>query len=973
MNKNKSDMIIEKTENQKINKNKSNMIIEKTENQKINNIKEKVIEINNNLVKMNSNININNKVEKINSYIDNINSKEEATIPIVKNIHVNKDKLFDKIGILDPEGLKNNPLTEEPYKNIWVDTPDGKTYSEYGKYWVELPMYSQKEIVIEALYNNQCILITAGTGSGKTVLVPKYLLHVLNYQGKIAITIPRTAATIGAATYAAMLLDVQIGEQVGYLTKDKKKINNRTNIVYATDGYLLALIKNDPLLNEYDAIIIDEAHERNTNIDLLFFYIKKILKNRPTFKFIIMSATIDPKLFLNYYKEFNMKHIEGSSGSYFDINEIFLPDGKEVNRLAPNGEILGGRPAPYIVKAVDIIYNDIIKANKQGDILALFPGKADCNEACRMLGDLINKEKKSNPEFSNKPFCIELKSSSKSKTFKNGSEENYAIGKISYKNSDEGFTRRVVMATEVAESSLTFSGDPIDWVIDTGLSKGPRYYPDTELEALEMRYIAVANHTQRKGRTGRKRIGTCYNVFTKAEYKSFLKYPIAPIMENNVIDIILNFLTYPNITHINLPFQYEKIVSNKDEKETLNTFLAGLIEQPHLDYVNNAIKKLFLLGALNINDKKAFLTPFGLAITFFRDISIEKAACIIHSYNYKCSNQVIDLMALLHELDDDFGKIINEPKMKKDAPGYNEKMEEFKRKLKKIASSYGDHITLHNIMETYKEKTYDIKWESGRQELISKSTGEMGEGTIWAKDNFINSKSLQNAFKLSKDLNKSLGNVIGTYKRNNPDKSEDRFIFRDTAPFVHDKIDDNIMHVITLGYLSNIVKKTGNRYSTCFPEVSILGEIDRSSLFNYIAVKPTNCIFSKSISINGRPKLQTFSKIPIKVIDNLNNDEQKIIKECGKLEIKNFNKKQKKGQSQKGQFQKGQFQKGQFQKGQFQKGKSQKGQFQKGKSQKGQFQKGQFQKGKSQKVIGGDVNDFSGESNILDMNPESFI
>ena len=277
MNKNKSDMIIEKKENQpKINKNKSDMIIEKKENHpKINNIKEKVIEINNNLVKMNNNININNKVEKINSYIDDINSKEEATIPIIKNIHVNKDKLFDKIGILDPEGLQNNPLTGEPYKNIWVDIPDGKTYSEYGKYWIELPMYSQKEIVIEELYNNQCILITAGTGSGKTVLVPKYLLHVLNYQGKIAITIPRTAATIGAATYAAMLLDVQIGEQVGYLTKDKKKINNRTNIVYATDGYLLALIKNDPLLSEYDAIIIDEAHERNTNIDLLFFYIKK--------------------------------------------------------------------------------------------------------------------------------------------------------------------------------------------------------------------------------------------------------------------------------------------------------------------------------------------------------------------------------------------------------------------------------------------------------------------------------------------------------------------------------------------------------------------------------------------------------------------------------------------------------------------------------------------------------------------------
>jgi HrpA-like RNA helicase len=960
-------------------KNKSDMFfIKETKNQpNINNIKEKVIEINKNLVKLDKNVNILHNVEQVNNYIDDINIKvEEAAIPIVKNTHVNKNKLFDKIGILDPEGLQNNPLTGEPYS---------EKYIEVAKKWSNFPMYAQKDEVIDTIYNNRCILVTAGTGSGKTVLIPKYTLHTFNYQGKIAITIPRRAATLAAAGYAAITLDVPLGEQVGYMVKDDKKAGPRTNLVYATDGYILAKMKGgDPNLSEYDALIIDEVHERNVNMDLLLLLVKGILRNRPNFKLILMSATIDPKIFTNYYKEFGMIHFEGKSESYFSVNEIFLPPGKGVNKFAPNGEILSSKPPAYMVKALDIIFNDIIKAGKPGDILVLFPSKNDCSDACRLLEELINKEKKMNTTFSNKPFCIQLYSSSKNIKFRNATAENYAVGDPSYKNFEEGFTRRIVMATEVAESSLTFKGDPIDWVIDTGLSNSKIYYPDTELDALEKRYIAKANHKQRIGRTGRYREGTCYNVFTEAEYKLFLEYPTPPIMEQDITKEILNFMSLSNITHIDLPFQYVKTTktSNVLENETLNVFLTRLIEPPHLNYVNNAIKKLFLLGVLSVNDGKAFLSPFGHAIGLFREIDPPKAACIIHSYNYKCSNQVIDLMALLNELEDDFGGIINEPKMKKDAPGSKEKMNEFKGKLKKLASSYGDHITLHNIMETYKEKTYDIKWERGRQELVSKSTGEMGEGTIWAKENYINSKSLQNAFKLSKDLNKSLGQVIGTYKRNNPEKSEDKFIFRDTAPPIHDKIDDNIMQCITMGYVSNIAKKTGNRYSTCFPEVSISADIDRNSLFNYITVKPINCIFSKSISIFGNKKFQTFSKIPIKVIDNLNQGEKNIVKECGKSAPKNFNKKQSQGKGQQGQKRTGK-DKGQYGKKRTGKDKGQYGQKRTGKD-KGQYGQKRTGKDKGQrgkKKTGGSdrhqasivVNDNILPMNLLDIHPASFI
>ena len=859
----------------------------------IKNIKDKVIEINKNITKLENNVK-HNDLEKINNFINNINKKEKDTyIPTIRNISVNKNNLFDKIGILDPKGLKNNPLTGEPYKNIYFEKT-GLKYEDYGKIWSGYPMYEQKDAVINAVYNHRCVLITAGTGSGKTVLVPKYALHVLNYQGKIAITIPRRASTIKAADFAALNLDVELGNQVGYTVKDDKKVNPQTNLTYATDGFIVAKMKgNDPDLNEYDALIIDEVHERNVNIDLLLLMIKGVLKKRPNFKLILMSATIDPNTFLNYYKEFGMIHIEGNSKPNKEIKEIFLPPGKEVNRVAPNGEILsGGIPPPYIIKTVDIIFNDIIKTNKPGDILVLFPGKNDGFEACRLLEELINKEKKQNTSYSNKPFCIQLHSGSQKKTFRNATEENYATGKLSYKNLNDNFTRRIVMATEVAESSLTFSGDPIDWVIDTGLSNDMRYYPDTEVEALEKRYIAKANHKQRKGRTGRIQEGTCYNIFTEAEYKNFLEYPIAPIMQEDITEYICDFMILPYITHIDLPFNFVKIKENSNsiENETLNSLLSKLIEQPKIEYVNNSIKKLFLMGILNISDNKAFITPFGRATRFFRDIDLPKAACIVHSYNYKCSNEVIELMALLMLLNDKFSDIINKPRVKKGAPGSKEKEEDFKNKKKKLASSYGDHITLHNILETYKDKTYEIKWERGKQELIPKTTGEMGKGTIWAKENYINHNYLQRAFKLSKELNNSLGRVIGNYKRENPEKSENKFIFSDTAPIIHRRLDDNIMQAITLGYINNIAKKNGNKYSTCFPDVSVTSDIDRDSLFSYISVKPKNCIFSKNISISGMKKFQIFSKIPLVVLANIKINSTNIIKDCGSSILKKIKK-----------------------------------------------------------------------------------
>ena len=127
------------------------------------------------------------------------------------------------------------------------------------------------------------------------------------------------------------------------------------------------------------------------------------------------------------------------------------------------------------------------------------------------------------------------------------------------------------------------------------------------------------------------------------------------------------------------------------------------------------------------------------------------------------------------------------------------------------------------------------------------------------------------------------------YRRNHPEKIDDRFIFLDNSPVLHDRQDDNIMEAVTLGHVGNIVKKTGKQYSTCFPDVSSRSNIDRNSLFSYIKIQPAHCVYERHFSQNGRKIFQTFSKIPVKVIDNLNKETQDIIKKCGsKSDNNNF-------------------------------------------------------------------------------------
>ena len=200
------------------------------------------------------------------------------------------------IGILDPIGKNKNPLNDQEYS---------ETYKKLAKTWSKFPAYENVNDTLKMINSNQIILITSGTGSGKTVLIPKYVLHNYDYKGHILVSLPKQIIAQSAAEYAALTLDVNLGEHIGYKYKgsDEKYIGKDPNLLYATDGTIVAKLLSDPLLQGIDAVIIDEAHERKVQIDFMLYLLRNVVQNRKDFKLIIMSATVNSEIFKSYFAQ----------------------------------------------------------------------------------------------------------------------------------------------------------------------------------------------------------------------------------------------------------------------------------------------------------------------------------------------------------------------------------------------------------------------------------------------------------------------------------------------------------------------------------------------------------------------------------------------------------------------------------------------------------------------------------------------
>ncbi|WGM19026.1 ATP-dependent RNA helicase HrpA [Paenarthrobacter sp. OM7] len=385
-------------------------------------------------------------------------------------------------------------------------------------YPAELPVSERREDLMAAIAANQVTIIAGETGSGKTTQIPKMCLELgLGDKGLIGHTQPRRLAARTVAERIASELDVEIGQEVGFQVRFTGEVSASTKIKLMTDGILLAEIQRDKLLRKYSTIIIDEAHERSLNIDFILGYIKRILPQRPDLKIIITSATIDPQRFAKHFgsEEAPAPIIEVSGRTYpveIRYRPLSQPAGGDED--TSDDELEEDRdPLDAVCDAVDELAKEA-----PGDILIFFSGEREIRDAAEAINGRIQSNRRlAGTEVL--PLFARLSLQEQHRVFNPGGK------------------RRIILATNVAETSLTVPG--IKYVIDTGTARISRYSHRTKVQRLPIERVSQASANQRSGRCGRVSEGIAIRLYSEEDFESRPLFTDPEILRTNLAAVIL--------------------------------------------------------------------------------------------------------------------------------------------------------------------------------------------------------------------------------------------------------------------------------------------------------------------------------------------------------------------------------------------------------------------------------------------------
>ncbi|HEY9042034.1 MAG TPA: ATP-dependent RNA helicase HrpA, partial [Rheinheimera sp.] len=399
----------------------------------------------------------------------------------------------------------------------------------------QLPVSEKKDDIKAAIAAHQVVIIAGETGSGKTTQIPKICLELgRGVAGMIGHTQPRRLAARSVCDRIAEELQCQVGNQVGYKIRFGDHTNDNTFVKLMTDGILLAEIQQDRFLNQYDTLIIDEAHERSLNIDFLLGYLKQLLPKRPDLKLIITSATIDPQRFSKHF--FNAPIIE-VSGRTYPVETRYRPVSEQDDKDADQ---LQG-----IFDAVEELYRE-----PPGDILIFLNGEREIRDTADAL------EKLKLPHTEVLPLYARLSAAEQNRIFQSHSG------------------RRIVLATNVAETSLTVPG--IRYVIDPGTARLSRYSYRSKVQQLPIEAISQASANQRKGRCGRVAAGICIRLYSEDDFNSRPEFTDPEILRTNLASVIMQMLALGLGDIAAFPF----------------------LQRPDSRFVNDGVKLLEELGAI---------------------------------------------------------------------------------------------------------------------------------------------------------------------------------------------------------------------------------------------------------------------------------------------------------------------------------------------------------------------------------------
>ncbi|CEA08590.1 ATP-dependent RNA helicase HrpB [Arthrobacter saudimassiliensis] len=384
----------------------------------------------------------------------------------------------------------------------------------------QLPVSERRGDIMAAVAANQVTIVAGETGSGKTTQIPKMCLELgLAEKGLIGHTQPRRLAARTVAERVAEELGVDIGAEVGYQVRFTGEVSRDTRVKLMTDGILLAEIQHDRLLKKYSTIIIDEAHERSLNIDFILGYLKRLLPERPDLKVIITSATIDPERFAEHFAapDGTPAPIIEVSGRTYPVEIRYRPlnqpaDGRDED--ADDDELEEDRdPVDAVCDAVEELSREA-----PGDILVFFPGEREIRDAAEALRGTVQRV----PRLAGTeilPLYARLSMAEQHRVF------------------SPGRARRIVLATNVAETSLTVPG--IKYVIDTGTARISRYSHRTKVQRLPIERISQASANQRSGRCGRVSDGIAIRLYSEEDFEARPEFTDPEILRTNLAAVIL--------------------------------------------------------------------------------------------------------------------------------------------------------------------------------------------------------------------------------------------------------------------------------------------------------------------------------------------------------------------------------------------------------------------------------------------------
>ncbi len=460
----------------------------------------------------------------------------------------------------------------------------------------ELPVYQQKEKILDALSENQVIIVESPTGSGKTTQLP-LILHQAGYSsaGTIGVTQPRRIAALSVCDYIAKQIGSEVPGEVGYKMRFDDQTLPETRIKIMTDGILLQEMKADRYLSRYSAIIVDEAHERSLNIDFILGLLKQVIEARPDFKVIVSSATINPVIFSEYFHGAPIIHID--------------------TRIYPIKEIYEPLPERSSEETVNEIVSGIIKRKIQqkipGDILIFLQGERNIKECINTL---------ESSSFAHRLMILPL------------------YGRLSKEEQERVFDEppegqyKVVVATNIAETSVTING--ITTVIDSGLGKINYYNPRTFTSSLLETPVSQASCNQRKGRAGRTQPGTCFRLYSKKDFQERPLFTQEEIYRTDLSEVVLrmaelgitdfeefDFISSPGIQGIRSAVETLYTLEALDEERQLSSIGEMMVRFPllprHSRMIVEGIMKEpsvldeILIAAAFLSTNTPFLLPQG--------------------------------------------------------------------------------------------------------------------------------------------------------------------------------------------------------------------------------------------------------------------------------------------------------------------------------------------------------------------------